>query len=122
MSIGSRIKERRLSLGMTQESLAEKIGVTKGAIANYENEISTPKIDLMYKLFDVLHCDANYLHQDEMVSCYENTATPEEFEKIIKKYRALDERGRRNVDLVLDQNYKECLANQHYKKDGASAS
>lgn len=54
MSIGSRIKEARINKKLTQEELALKIGVTKGAIANYENEVSTPKVDLIYKLFDVL--------------------------------------------------------------------
>ena len=35
MSIGSRIKELRIKNKITQEELAKKIGVTKGAIANY---------------------------------------------------------------------------------------
>lgn len=68
MSIGFRIKEARKSLGITQTTLAEKIGVTKGAIANYENEVSVPKVDLLYKLMQVLNVDANYLYQDEMQS------------------------------------------------------
>ena len=60
MSIGSRIKEARYQQGLTQEELAKAIGVTKGAIANYENEVSTPKIELLYKLFAALHCDAKW--------------------------------------------------------------
>ena len=60
MSIGSRIKELRIKRGITQEELAQQIGVTKGAIGNYENEVSSPKIELMYKLFEALDCDANY--------------------------------------------------------------
>lgn len=66
MSIGSRIKSARKEKGMTQEYLASLIGVTKGAIANYENEVSIPKIELLYKLMDTLNVDANYLYQDEM--------------------------------------------------------
>lgn len=66
MSIGSRIKSARKEKGMTQEYLASLIGVTKGAIANYENEVSVPKIELLYKLMDTLNVDANYLYQDEM--------------------------------------------------------
>lgn len=104
MSIGSRIKELRIKRGLTQEELARQIGVTKGAVANYENEVSSPKIELMYKLFDVLQCDANYLHQDDMKSnVYRDSSTPEEFENIIKKYRALDEHGKDMVDMVLDK-------------------
>lgn len=66
MSIGTRIKELRMSLNLTQEELAAKINVTKGAVANYENGISIPKTEIMYKLFSALKCDANYLYQDEM--------------------------------------------------------
>lgn len=104
MSIGSRIKELRIKHNITQEELAKMIGVTKGAIANYENEVSSPKIDLMYKLFDALDCDANYLHQDDMKALtYKNKATPEEFENIIKKYRSLDPYGQETVNIVLER-------------------
>ena len=54
MSMGSRILEARTRKGLTQEALAEKIGVTKGAVANYENSVSFPKIDILFKLFGVL--------------------------------------------------------------------
>ena len=102
MSIGSRIKELRTKRGITQEELAQKIGVTKGAIGNYENGVSSPKIELMYKLFDALDCDANYLHQDDMKnSIYKDTATPEEFEKLVKPYRNLDDYGRETIDMVI---------------------
>ena len=109
MSIGSRIKELRTKRGLTQEELAKQIGVTKGAVANYENEVSSPKIDLMYKLFD-----ANYLHQDDMKkTTYKNSSTPEEFEKLIIPYRALDEHGQDMVLTVLDKEYKRCIKSQN---------
>lgn len=66
MSIGSRIKEARMNKKLTQEELAQRIGVTKGAIANYENQVSVPKLDILLKLMDCLECDANYIYQDEM--------------------------------------------------------
>ena len=66
MSIGSRIKEARKTLNLTQEDLATIIGVTKGAIANYENEVSIPKIELLLKLMEALQVDANYLYQDDV--------------------------------------------------------
>lgn len=109
MSLGSRIKERREHLGLSRIELASKIGVTPSAIANYENEISSPKIELMYKLFDALDCDANYLHQDDMKKiAYQNSSTPEEFEKLIKPYRILDPHGQDMVDTVLKKEYSRC--------------
>ena len=61
----------------------------------------------MYKLFNALGCDANYLHQDDMNALvYENTATPEEFENIVKKYRVLDTHGKKMVDFTLNEEWE----------------
>ena len=66
MSFGSRLKDRRESLAMKQSELAEVLDVTNSAISNYENGVSFPKADVLYKVFEALQCDANYLFQDEM--------------------------------------------------------
>lgn len=106
MSFVSRFKQRREELGLTQVQLSKLLGVTKGAIGNYESGVSSPKADILYRVFDVLQCDANYLFQDEMTEYnQEQQATPSEMQKI-KKYRALDEHGKEMVDVVLDGEYK----------------
>lgn len=66
MSFGTRLRERRIALGLNQGELGKMLGVTGSAIGNYENGISSPKADVLYRVFDVLQCDANYLFQDEM--------------------------------------------------------
>lgn len=108
MSVGSRMKERREALGMTQVQLADLLGVTKGAIGNYETGANSPKASILYKVFEVLKCDANYLFQDEMRGSMEDNLNPQEID-IIKKYRALDERGRSAVMAVLDHEYNSTL-------------
>ena len=99
MSIGTRIKERREELGITQVELAEKLGVTKGAVGNYETDRGSPKASMLYKVFDVLDCDANYIFQDERKPS--NAAVTSEEVEHIKKYRALDKHGRRAVDAII---------------------
>ena len=66
MSLSSRIKERRESLGMTQLQLGKIIGVTKAAVGNYETGVHLPKADMIPKISVALKCDPNYLFQDEM--------------------------------------------------------
>ena len=101
MGIGKRIKEARNALNMTQEELAKIIGVTKRAVANYENETSHPKEPVMYKMFDALQVDANYLFQDVVnIPSKVNDVTFAEYDHI-KKYRNLDDPGRVHVDTVL---------------------
>ena len=108
MSMGDRIKERREQLGMTRDELADKIGVARSAIGNYETNYSVPKIDILYKLFDALKCDANYLYQDEMKEIEQTSRpTPAEYE-IIKKIRRLDNHGERVIKMLLEEEYARC--------------
>ncbi len=118
MSFGTRLKEKRESLGITQPQLAEMLNVSKGAIGNWETDVNSPRATLLYDLFDILHCDANYLFQDETRELYENEASPEEFENIIKKYRFISTHspnGASVVDTVLDREY--AIAQQIQEKD-----
>lgn len=113
MSFGSRLRERREALGMKQSELGQLLGVTGSAIGNYENEVSSPKADILYRVFDVLHCDANYLFQDEIKERRNCTATPDEMEKIIKKYRHIDKFGQETVLAVLDCEYNRCAVQKN---------
>jgi repressor LexA len=103
MSFGTRLREQREGLGLTQGELGRLLGVTGSAVGNYETGGSFPKADILYRIFDVLHCQPNILFQDEMTSLGSDQATPEEMEKLIETYRALDGHGREMVELVLDR-------------------
>lgn len=105
MSIGSRIKEARETKNLSRNNLAQLIGVTPSAIANYENGVSSPKLDLMYKLFDALDCDANYLFQDEMAELHDVVLNAQE-STMIHNYRELDAHGREMVDFTLQKEWE----------------
>lgn len=49
MSFGSRLRERREILDLKQSDLGKLLGITGAAIGNYENDISTPKADILYR-------------------------------------------------------------------------
>ena len=105
MSFGTRLRDKRKELGITQPALAERLGVSQSAIGSWETDVNSPRATLLYDLFDILHCDANYLFQDETKQLYKNEASPEEFENIIKKYRELDAHGKDMVTTVLQKEY-----------------
>lgn len=110
MSIGSRIKQRRKELNLTQPQLAEIVGVSKGTIGNYESDLCAPNEKVLLKLFSALKCDANFLYQDNIKnvkSCENKKITPKET-VLIDKYRSLDSHGARVVELVLDEEYIRC--------------
>ena len=108
MSVGSRIKELREAKKISRNELADIIGVTVGAISNYENEVSSPKEPILFKIMAALNCDANYLFQDsiDMPSMNDKVSAPEY--KIIEKYRDLDDHGQAIVNMVLEEEHKRC--------------
>ena len=61
MEFGDRLKEARNSMGLTQEQLAEKIGVAKSTLAGYEKGNREPDVFKIKKLIEILGIDADYL-------------------------------------------------------------
>lgn len=49
-SIGNRVAKYRKEKGMTQEGLAEKLGVSSQAVSKWENDASCPDISLLPQL------------------------------------------------------------------------
>ena len=52
--IGLFIRDRRLALGLTQQQLADKLGITDKAVSKWERGISCPDITLLRRLADAL--------------------------------------------------------------------
>lgn len=103
MAIGKRIREARLKKSLTQEELAKIVGVTKGAIANYENNTSHPKEPVMYSLIDALDVDANFLFQDFVKTTNTPIILSDSAQKLAEDYDSLDGHGQRIVRLVADE-------------------
>lgn len=116
MSFASRLRERRETLGLKQGELGRLLGVTGSAVANYENAVSAPKADILYKVFDALDCDANYLFQDEMTHAPNGCMTAQEID-LVEKFRALDGYGKDTVLAVLDCETLRCKAGLDYVPD-----
>lgn len=102
MAFPDRMKEARLAAGMTQEKLAQAIGVAKSTYTGYEKGNSEPNILVQTKIMEVLGIDANFLFQDEVKRHKDSTASPWEMEHLVKKYRLLDEYGKEAVITILD--------------------
>ena len=61
MDFGARLKDLRKQNGMTQQQLADRIGVTKSVISFYELKERTPSPDVLIKLSYIFHVSADYL-------------------------------------------------------------
>ncbi len=62
MTMGDRIKARRIDLGLTVDQVAEKIGKNRATVYRYEsNDIEKFTLDVLYPLADVLQTTPAYL-------------------------------------------------------------
>ena len=109
MAFFDRLKEGRINAGLTQEQLAEKLGIAKSTLSGYESGNREPTVATIAKAMDILKIDANYLYQDEMDALGGNPMQLKYSEmQYIKKYRDLDDHGQAIVNMVLKEEYSRC--------------
>lgn len=66
MTFGEKVKNKRNRLGLNQDELAKKIGVTRRVISSYENDSSRPRGTERYKkLAEALGVNINYLLSED---------------------------------------------------------
>lgn len=54
MIVGSKIKERRIQKGLSQQKLGDLLGVTKVSICGYEKGVRTPTLQNFMDLIEIL--------------------------------------------------------------------
>ena len=59
-----KISALRESLGMTQTEFGKQLGVTNRAVSKWENEISYPSIDSIYKMCKIFNVNIDYFFSD----------------------------------------------------------
>lgn len=115
MSFAGRLRQAREQAGLTQQDLAKKLGVTKSAIGNYENGVSSPKWDILIKIFDVLHVDPNFLYQDDFSFRSESSSLTPQQQALLASFDQLNDEGQDKAveyveDLVMTGRYKKAAA------------
>ena len=65
MDIGGKLKAARLAAGMTQEQIAEALGVSRQTVSNWENGRTYPDIVSVVKLSDIYEISLDTLLKEE---------------------------------------------------------
>ena len=65
MTLGEKIKDARKQCGLSQEQLAEKMSISRSAIAKWETDKGLPDIDNLKALAGFLNVSVDYLLDDE---------------------------------------------------------
>lgn len=69
--IGKRIKMYRMAKGLTQEKLAEKIGLSRNYYSSAERGIYSLNIDKLVEIINILDCSADEIFADVIDKSYQ---------------------------------------------------
>lgn len=104
------LKQLRNKAGMNQEQLAKRLGLSKSAISMYESGSREPSLEILEAIADIFNVDMNTLtgakKLSEFVNGSDELSSAEK--QHIKKYRTLDEYGKKAVDDLLENEYARC--------------
>ena len=116
MTCGDKLREARKNKGYTQEQIAGLLGIAKSTYTGYEKGVREPDLFKIKRLVEVLDVDSSWLLG---VDDSPSNITAAEYQAI-KKYRALDERGKMAVDSTLAREYEISSRNAAVVSDMAS--
>ena len=99
------LKSLRQLNGVTQNQLAEAIGVTQQSINKYENHKIEPDIEILIRMADFFHVSVDFLighhiPDNENEFCLNNDEV-----KLVSQYRQLTLSQQESIRMVMD-NYR----------------
>lgn len=72
MKLPEKIQRERKKMGLSQEKLAEKIGVSRQAITKWENGLASPELEKIVSLSECFKVSTDYLLKDNTHILLEN--------------------------------------------------
>ena len=120
MSFGERLKKSRCACKLTQQQLAEQIGVAKGTYNGYEKGAREPDLFKLKRLIEVLSVDSSWLLGVNECEWTEKTPAPAKagtgdtrLDSIVENYNQLNDAGRDDLakhaeHLTYIPEYKKC--------------
>lgn len=89
------LKELRKAAGLTQQQAADLFGLKRRTFQNYENQVTSPEMDMAAQMARYFKCSIGDLFDlEEGVIRYEVSESDLE---LLTKYHQLDEEGKKRV-------------------------
>jgi transcriptional regulator with XRE-family HTH domain len=97
MSIGAKLKQRRMKKGWSLQQVAEEVGVSKAHIYELElNKVKNPSVETLKKLAKLFDIPLSYfLNKDKDIEFQVM------FRDLQKDFADLDEKDRETVELII---------------------
>ena len=100
------LKRLRKRAGISQQALADKLGISQQSINQYENSATEPDIYTLCRLADYFHTSIDFIVGREIPEVVQNnnfinTLLNEGEYLLVEKYRVLKPREQHCIDIVL---------------------
>ena len=95
--MGQRIMERRKKLGLTQEALGERAGVSTVTVSRIERGVLVPSLSTLICL-----CNALETGSDSILAAYIHAASPVRWSPLVQKLENLDADKKRRAEAMID--------------------
>ena len=60
-TFAKRLREERMKAKLTQQEMANQLNISRGAYAQYENDMTQPSIETLVKIANILKTSTDYL-------------------------------------------------------------
>ena len=100
-AFADKVKEARISLGLSQTQLAQEVGVSPRSVQAYERGEKTPRAAMMAKLAKALKVSVKFLSDDACTDPLEEIEKDDYLEQARALYGA---KGVRDMDELLKEN------------------
>ena len=96
MSLGEKIREQRKQAGLSQEQLADILGVSRQSISKWESDIAYPETDKLIELGKLFDCSMDYLLKEDVTekSDVQASGFTEKVEEISRKVMTDKNKGK----------------------------
>jgi len=98
--IGEKIKRRRRELGISQEQLAETLGVTYQQVQRYESGANRLNVENIQSVADMLSVPVSYFYETEKVLTISKKTSPcfsSEESRLLKYFRKIKNNSSKNT-------------------------
>ena len=102
-NIGKKIKLARINSKLTQEELAEEIGISTRYVSQLERGLAFGSANTIISLCKTLNIDSNFLFED-LIDSENNTSFNSLVDtKFLQSYIKLNTQNKQFVDLIINQ-------------------
>lgn len=101
-TIGQKIKERRISLGLTQDYVANHLNVNPSHVSNIECGRANPSLTVLVKIANLLECSVDYFLSGEYTYTIDTASEQTLDDAILKKLKYRDTETKKKILKMID--------------------